>query len=114
MPCHDGHGASRQQVAFTIPYYREGVGLLLKKGGKYAGYAALKAAGSAVTVSVLQNVYAEDMVHQALPGVRTISLIGRCCSKCARRIRPIMSTPIIPLTSFQADRAMEATLTHSV
>ena len=27
----------------------------------------MKAAGSAVTVSVLQNVYAEDMVHQALP-----------------------------------------------
>ena len=56
-----------QQVAFTIPYYREGVGLLLKKGGKYADYAALKAAGSSVTVSVLQNVYAETMVHAALP-----------------------------------------------
>ena len=27
----------------------------------------MKAAGSAVTVSVLQNVYAEEMVHQALP-----------------------------------------------
>jgi len=59
-----------QQVAFTVPYYREGVGLLLKKGGKYADYAALKAAGSSVTISVLQNVYAEDMVHQALPGAK--------------------------------------------
>ena len=59
-----------QQVAFTVPYYREGVGLLLKKGGKYADYAALKTAGSAVTVSVLQNVYAEDMVHAALPGAK--------------------------------------------
>ena len=56
-----------QQVAFTIPYYREGVGLLLQKGGKYPDYAALKAAGSAATVSVLQNVYAESMVHEALP-----------------------------------------------
>lgn len=56
-----------QQVAFTIPYYREGVGLLLRKGGKYADYAALKAGGSSVTVSVLQNVYAEAMVHAALP-----------------------------------------------
>ena len=56
-----------QQVAFTIPYYREGVGLLLAKNGKYANFDAVKAAGSSVTVSVLQNVYAEDMVHQALP-----------------------------------------------
>ena len=56
-----------QQVAFTIPYYREGVGLLEIKGGKYADYAALKTAGSKVTISVLQNVYAEQMVHQALP-----------------------------------------------
>ena len=60
-------GERAQQVAFTVPYYREGVGLMLKAGGKYADYAALKAAGSAVTISVLQNVYAEDMVHKALP-----------------------------------------------
>jgi len=59
--------ARAQQVAFTIPYYREGVGLLLTKDGKYADYAALKAAGAAVTISVLQNVYAEEMVHKALP-----------------------------------------------
>ncbi len=56
-----------QQVEFTIPYYREGVGLMLLNGGDYADYDALKAAGSDVTVSVLQNVYAEDMVHAALP-----------------------------------------------
>lgn len=59
-----------QQVAFTIPYYREGVGLLLRQGGKYADFAALKAAGSSVTVSVLQNVYAEAMVHAALPDAK--------------------------------------------
>jgi polar amino acid transport system substrate-binding protein len=59
-----------QQVAFTIPYYREGVGLLEPKGGKYADYAALKAAGSKATISVLQNVYAEQMVHQALPDAK--------------------------------------------
>ena len=56
-----------QQVAFTVPYYREGVALLLRKGGKYKNYDQLKAAGSDVTVSVLQNVYAGKMVHQALP-----------------------------------------------
>lgn len=60
-------GERAQQIAFTIPYYREGVGLMLKADGKYADYAALKAAGSGVTISVLQNVYAESMVHAALP-----------------------------------------------
>jgi polar amino acid transport system substrate-binding protein len=59
-----------QQVAFTIPYYREGVSLLLLKNGKYADYDALKAAGDKVTVSVLQNVYAETMVHKALPAAK--------------------------------------------
>lgn len=59
-----------QLVDFTVPYYREGVGLLMKAGGKYADFAALKAAGSSVTISVLQNVYAEDMVHMALPDAK--------------------------------------------
>jgi len=56
-----------QQVNFTIPYYREGVGLLLLKDGERKTYDELIAAGADVTVSVLQNVYAEEMVHQALP-----------------------------------------------
>ncbi|QJP12362.1 transporter substrate-binding domain-containing protein [Starkeya sp. ORNL1] len=60
-------GARAQQVAFTIPYYREGVGLMMKAGGPYADFAALKAAGAKVTIAVLQNVYAEAMVHAALP-----------------------------------------------
>jgi polar amino acid transport system substrate-binding protein len=59
-----------QQVDFTIPYYREGVGLLLMKNGKYKSYDDLKAAGDSTTISVLQNVYAEDMVHQALPAAK--------------------------------------------
>lgn len=62
--------ARAQLVNFTIPYYREGVGLLMMKGGKYADHTAMKAAGDAVTVSVLQNVYAEEMVHQALPAAK--------------------------------------------
>lgn len=56
-----------QQVNFTIPYYREGVGLMMTAGGKYKSRDEMKAAGSSVTVSVLQNVYAEEMVHYALP-----------------------------------------------
>jgi polar amino acid transport system substrate-binding protein len=59
--------ARAQQVAFTIPYYREGVSLMLLKGGKYPNYEAMKAAGDKVTVSVLQNVFAEAMVRAALP-----------------------------------------------
>ncbi|MHC8386856.1 transporter substrate-binding domain-containing protein [Pseudomonas sp. MDT2-39-1] len=60
--------ASRaQQVAFTLPYYREGVGLLLPASSKYKEIEDLKAANDSVTVAVLQNVYAEELVHQALP-----------------------------------------------
>lgn len=62
--------ARAQQVAFTVPYYREGVSLMMVAGGKYADYAALKAAGNAVTVSVLQNVFAEKMVKDALPDAK--------------------------------------------
>jgi polar amino acid transport system substrate-binding protein len=60
--------ASRaQQAAFTLPYYREGVGLLLPTNSKYQEIEDLQAAGDGVTVAVLQNVYAEELVHQALP-----------------------------------------------
>lgn len=62
--------ARAQQVAFTIPYYREGVGLLLTNEGKRKNYDELKAAGSDATISVLQNVYAEEMVRQALPDAK--------------------------------------------
>jgi polar amino acid transport system substrate-binding protein len=63
-------GARAQQVAFTIPYYREGVGLMLKAGSPFANYAALKTAGAKARVAVLQNVYAEAMVHAALPAAK--------------------------------------------
>lgn len=56
-----------QSVAFSSAYYREGVGLLLKKGGKYKSFAELKKAGSKARISVLQNVNAEIMVNAALP-----------------------------------------------
>ncbi|MBV6826682.1 transporter substrate-binding domain-containing protein [Pseudomonas sp. PD9R] len=60
--------ASRaQQVAFTLPYYREGVGLLLPANSKYKEIDDMKTAGDSLTVAVLQNVYAEELVHQALP-----------------------------------------------
>ncbi|KQZ92871.1 MULTISPECIES: transporter substrate-binding domain-containing protein [unclassified Pseudomonas] len=63
--------ASRaQQVAFTLPYYREGVGLLLPANSKYKEIEDMKAAGDGLTVAVLQNVYAEELVHQALPNAK--------------------------------------------
>ncbi|WJV63273.1 transporter substrate-binding domain-containing protein [Pectobacteriaceae bacterium CE70] len=56
-----------QQVDFTIPYYREGVALLLLANSKYKQVDDMKAAGTSLRVAVLQNVYAEQLVHQALP-----------------------------------------------
>ncbi|RDJ27742.1 ABC transporter substrate-binding protein [Bosea caraganae] len=60
-----------QQVDFTIPYYREGVGLiLLARGGKYKNYDELKAAGKEVTVGGMQNVFLEEWIHKALPDAK--------------------------------------------
>jgi polar amino acid transport system substrate-binding protein len=61
-----------QQVAFTNPYYREGVGLLMKKGGKYKDYAALLKAGKNAKISILQNVTADAYVHAALPNATVL------------------------------------------
>ncbi|MFC4167283.1 transporter substrate-binding domain-containing protein [Teichococcus aestuarii] len=57
-----------QQVEFTIPYYREGVTLLLlARGAKYQNFEALKAAGNAVTIGGMQNVFLTEWVRKALP-----------------------------------------------
>jgi len=60
-----------QQVEFTLPYYREGVGLLLlARGGKFKNYEELKAAGSGVTIGGMQNVFLEEWIHKALPAAK--------------------------------------------
>lgn len=60
-----------QQVEFTIPYYREGVGLmLLARGGKYKNFDELKKAGKDATVGGMQNVFLEEWVHKALPDAK--------------------------------------------
>ncbi|MGB3555972.1 MAG: transporter substrate-binding domain-containing protein [Jannaschia sp.] len=57
-----------QQVDFTIPYYREGVGLMvLADGAKFSDFEAMKAAGSDVKVGGMQNVFLEEWIHKALP-----------------------------------------------
>ena len=67
--------AQRAQLAeFTIPYYREGVNTLLVKNSPYKGAKDLAAAGSKVTVSVLQNVFADDLVHDAMPEAKVLQL----------------------------------------
>jgi polar amino acid transport system substrate-binding protein len=53
------------QVEFTIPYYREGVGLLFLKDSPYNTRADLQ--GKGATISILQNVYSEEIVHRGVP-----------------------------------------------
>lgn len=63
--------ARSQQVAFSIPYYTEGIGLIMKTGGKYQSYAELAQAvadGKDVTIAILQNAEAADNVQHMLPG----------------------------------------------
>ena len=52
-----------QQVEFTIPYYREGVGFMMMKGADHQTYDDLKAGGSDITISALQNVFIEEWIH---------------------------------------------------
>jgi len=60
--------AQRAQLAdFSIPYYREGVGTLLPRNSPHAGALDLAKCGKKVKVSILQNVYAESIVHAAMP-----------------------------------------------
>ena len=65
--------ASRaQKVEFTIPYYREGVALILNKKGSYPDRASIDKAlenGETVRVSVLQNADVETTVHDVIEGV---------------------------------------------
>ena len=56
-----------QLVDFSIPYYREGVGTLLRRNSPHAGALDLAKAGKKVKVSILQNVYAETLVGAAMP-----------------------------------------------
>ncbi|TVQ28837.1 MAG: ABC transporter substrate-binding protein [Geminicoccaceae bacterium] len=60
-----------QQVEFTIPYYREGVGLMVMANNpKYATFDEMLAAGSDVRVGAMQNVFIEQWVRMALPEAR--------------------------------------------
>jgi polar amino acid transport system substrate-binding protein len=53
------------QVDFTIPYYREGVTIILLADSPYNSLADLS--GKGAKVAILQNVTADDMVHRGVP-----------------------------------------------
>jgi len=63
-----------RQVAFTVPYYREGVGLLVLKDSKYKDYAQLKAAGAGATIAWMQNVDVETWTKMVLPDIKILQL----------------------------------------
>ena len=52
------------QVDFTIPYYREGVTLLLPADSPYNSLADFE--GQGTTIAILANVTAEDMIHRGV------------------------------------------------
>lgn len=65
-----------QQVEFTIPYYREGVGLLLLAQGKIKNFQEALAAGPNLRVGAMQNVFIEEWVHKALPQAKVDQFDG--------------------------------------
>ena len=63
-----------QQVAFTRPYYIEGIALLTKPGSPMQEFAALEGGGANTKVSILQNVDAEQSVHTVLPQAQVLQI----------------------------------------
>src|SRR6266404_2660138 len=66
--------ARAQLVSFSRPYYVEGAALMTSPKSKWQKYADLKAAGKQVRASVLQNVDADILTHNALPEAQVLQL----------------------------------------
>ena len=66
--------ARAQLVAFSRPYYVEGAALMVAPKSKFPTFKDLTAAGKAARVSVLQNVDADKLVHNALPEATVMQL----------------------------------------
>jgi polar amino acid transport system substrate-binding protein len=66
--------ARAQLVAFSRPYYAEGVALLTSPRGRFKTYAELQAAGATARASVLQNAGADALVKDALPTATILQL----------------------------------------
>lgn len=67
-------GQRAQLVNFSRPYYVEGVALISTPGTANNDFQKLLAAGSNATVAILQNVGAEDSVHEVLPEAQVMQL----------------------------------------
>jgi polar amino acid transport system substrate-binding protein len=63
-----------QLVNFTRPYYVEGIALLTKPGSAKEKFDALLAGGAGTKVSILQNVDAEQSVHEVLPQAEVLQI----------------------------------------
>jgi polar amino acid transport system substrate-binding protein len=63
-----------QLVAFSRPYYVEGVALLTSPRGRFKTHAELVAAGAGARASVLQNAGADALVKDALPDATVMQL----------------------------------------
>jgi polar amino acid transport system substrate-binding protein len=63
-----------QLVAFSRPYYVEGVAMLTRPDADIKTADQLRKGGSAVRVSILQNVGAEEGVHSVLPQAQVMQL----------------------------------------
>ena len=63
-----------QLVNFSRPYYVEGVALLTLPGAEVKTFEQLAAGGADTRVSVLQNVDADNLVHQVLPKAQVMQL----------------------------------------
>jgi len=67
-------GQRSQLANFSRPYYVEGVALISTPGTESNDFAKLLARGSGATISVLQNVDAEGLVHEVLPEATVMQL----------------------------------------
>jgi polar amino acid transport system substrate-binding protein len=67
-------GARAQVVAFSRPYYVEGVALLTNPTAEATTFDQLLAKGSATRISILQNVDAEKNVHLVLPEAQVMQI----------------------------------------
>lgn len=69
-----------QQIEFTVPYYTEGCEALLHKNGTYTSAEELLAAmdnGTNVTIAILQNSYAEQIVAALFPGYEDVYTVDQ-------------------------------------
>lgn len=59
-----------QTVEFSIPYYREAITTMALANSPYAG--AKDMSGKKVKISILQNTFAEDLVHIGIPDAEVL------------------------------------------